>query len=420
MKSLFFVMKNIQKNPIEESKRIELSDPIESPNKTYNNLVKSTVIILSIKNKFLSLYEPILPKFFLTHHFCLILSELKEKYRNKTLDKKNMSHTSHISPVLFEKKNIFEKKMNYLNDTVYDINPSIIKSRSISKLLNNKRYRDNAVNKKKIFNLNKTSETKKLTNVGRKKKNSGEYGAHNKYSNDNMMRKLKNKIIESARKLISRKIKEESDYEYGELHKIGGEFSQELNIKFNFWFYFQKFKDIFQFKCSTKYRKNFEFTNKTLIENIYLKENINKFRLTKKLLEMSFCQFYHEIFLEENPDWKYIYNIPLEENYYDMHFFINNIRANYEYNPQDDEFYINKMVKLADDYELFFLSKNPRNLKKEKGEINEKNIEIKRIIENLEKFDKNNNELKIQFLLSAAKYRPHLNKYILNLNKLPV
>ena len=54
---------------------------------------------------------------------------------------------------------------------------------------------------KKIF-----FEKKKFNNAGRKKKNSGEYGAHNKFSNDNIMRKLKNKVIESARKLISNKI----------------------------------------------------------------------------------------------------------------------------------------------------------------------------------------------------------------------
>ena len=77
-----------------------------------------------------------------------------------------------------------------------------------------------------------------------------------------MMRKLKNKIMESARKLINKMIKIEACNEYRtfrELRKIDGIYSQELNIKFNFWFYFQKIKDIFQFKISSK-----------IIEEIYI------------------------------------------------------------------------------------------------------------------------------------------------------
>ena len=434
MKSLFFVMKNIPKKAIEESKQIE-----EVPNKTYFNLVKSTVIILTIKNKYLSLYEPIMPKFFLTHHFCLILSEIKERYKNKPLDILNIAKKAPTSPIPYTKKNYFEQKINYINETVYEMNKNMkidlknfnnaFNINNNNKLLNNKRFRDDKNNnnnnnefiikdKKKIFSLNKVYEKKKLTSVGRKKKNSGEYGPHNKYSNDNMMRKLKNKIIESARKLISIKLKEESHNEFKELHKIGGEFSQELNIKFNFWFYFQKFKDIFQFKCSTKYKNNFTVSNKATIEIIYSKDNINKFIITKQLLEMPFCQYYHEIFLEENKNWKFIYQVPTNENYFDINYFFEKIRNNDDYNYQDDELYIDKMKKLADDYELFYLRKNPRNfIKKEKGEITEKNMEIKNLIENLDNFDKNNEELKFQFLLSAVKYKPDLSKYILNLNK---
>ena len=97
-------------------------------------------------------------------------------------------------------------------------------------------------------------EEKIKKNPGRKKKNSGEIGIHNKFSKDNMMRKLKNKVIESARRLINKMIKIESGEEYkylGEMRKIQGVFCQELNIKFNFWFYVQKLKTIFQFQKAT-------------------------------------------------------------------------------------------------------------------------------------------------------------------------
>jgi len=84
------------------------------------------------------------------------------------------------------------------------------------------------------------------------------------------MRKLKNKVIESARKLISLKIREESDTKFDGLHKLGGAISQELNIKFNFWFHLQKFKDIFKFKCSSKYSINSLFDNFSVEEYFVL------------------------------------------------------------------------------------------------------------------------------------------------------
>ena len=427
MKTIFFVMKENKIKDIEEKKQID-----EPYYKSYYNLVKSTVLILSIKNKYLSLYEPIMPKFFLTHHFCHILSELKERYKNKTLDILQISKSAPKIPIPYIKKDYFQEKINFMNDTVYEMNKNITidinnfkpkNNAANDKFLKNKRERNDngkTLKNKKNFFFKNVKDVIKLNNPGRKKKNSGEYGIHNKYSNDNMMRKLKNKVIESARKLISRKIKEESDYKLNEIHKIGGEFSQELNIKFNYWFYFQKFKDIFQFKCSTRYRKNFGFNNKYVIEEIYSDKNSNKFILTKKLLEMSFCQYYHEIFLDENPNWKDIFEIPFDEDFYGIKFFYFKIRQNPDYSAKEDELYINKMEKLADDYESFFLSKNPRNYSKkdEKEDIKRKNSELKTLLKNLDSFDKSNEELKLQFLLSAVKYKPNLNHHILNLNKI--
>ena len=63
---------------------------------------------------------------------------------------------------------------------------------------------------------------------------------HTKFSPDNMMRKIKNKIIESSRLLTNKilsdeisKIKDKFQFPYMEFKKIKGSFSQELNIKFN-------------------------------------------------------------------------------------------------------------------------------------------------------------------------------------------
>ena len=452
MKSIFFVLDTSAKKDFIKKKEKKNSIPIVKKKiyfntyNTYKSLVCSTVIILSIKNKYLSLYEPIRPKSLLGHNFFLILNSLKEKYGNKTLDIIELSKKAPQYPIPFNTKNLEKNSekninteiINIIEEDTDDININYNNNLSISKLsesnfsknseikfLNNKKQREKIdiknINKKKVFNLEKIFEKNKKSNTpGRKKKNSGEYGVHNKFSNDNIMRKLKNKVIESARKLISQKIKDESNlkFKYFELHKIGGAFSQELNIKFNFWFHLQKFKDIFQFKCSSKYSKEICDNNNILIKKIYSNENIKNFPLTVKLLEMSFCQYYHEIFLAENPNWIYIYQIPFNQNYYEISYFFNTIRSSVDYNSDDDELYIKKINQLAEDYEKFFLIKNPRKFMQKKiCEINEKNEEIKKIIERLDKLDENNYNLKYQFLSNAVKYRPDLIDFVHDLNK---
>ena len=201
---------------------------------------------------------------------------------------------------------------------------------------------------------------KKYKHPGRKKKNSGEVGIHNKFSKDNMMRKLKNKVIESARKLLNKKIKDESNNEFRyfkEIRKIEGIYSQELNIKFNFWFYFQKLKEIFQFKMSSKYSKYDSHSNNLLIEKIYSKEKREKFPKSIQLFEMPFYKYYHDIFLGENKNWIKEFNIKEKENKFQLDYFVNSSNVSKE---NDFIFYKNTMFKLAYDYEKFFLDKNPR------------------------------------------------------------
>ena len=278
-------------------------------------------------------------------------------------------------------------------------------------------------NKKKIFRLSKGDRGKnKYRNLkdinkikkqpGRKKKGSGEYGTHNKFSKDNMMRKLKNKVMESARKLINKMIKYEGGYEYknlGEIRKIEGSFSQELNIKFNFWFYFRQLKEIFQFNMSTKYSKGDLNSNHRLINKIYSNEKRYKFPKTMKLLEMKFHEYYHYIFLGEIKNWYMHFDIKEKDNKYQLHYFLN-------YGvPKNDKDYIkyrDTLFSLACKYELFFLKKNPRlsgNKNKDESESHAKKI-IKYI--SPEEFE----AYKYEFIIKGAQYVPEIeslySKYI--------
>jgi hypothetical protein len=58
-------------------------------------------------------------------------------------------------------------------------------------------------------------------------------------------------------------------FPYTEFKKIKGSFSQELNIKFNLWFYQIKISDIFSMEVSTKYSTFERSSNKELIEYIF-------------------------------------------------------------------------------------------------------------------------------------------------------
>lgn len=269
--------------------------------------------------------------------------------------------------------------------------------------------------KKVIFRMDKKfrnyKEEKIKKNPGRKKKNSGEIGIHNKFSKDNMMRKLKNKVMESARRLINKMIKIESGEEYkyfGEMRKIQGVFCQELNIKFNFWFYVQKLKTIFQFKMSTKYSKGDFDSNAQLISKIYSEKYKNKFQRTIKLLDMMFHQYLHEIFLGEK-NWTNEFEISEEDNQFGINYFLkNNLDEN-----KNDLFYLEKMNKLAKKYELFFLNKNPRIY------LNKNEEKISQIREIIKKISQQDYEkYKYYFISKSVFYLPDIkSSYVQYLNK---
>ena len=269
--------------------------------------------------------------------------------------------------------------------------------------------------KKVIFRMDKKfrnfKEERIKKNPGRKKKNSGEIGIHNKFSKDNMMRKLKNKVMESARRLINKMIKIESGEEYkyfGEIRKIQGVFCQELNIKFNFWFYVQKLKTIFQFKMSTKYSKGDFDSNAQLISKIYSEKYKNKFPRTIKLLDMMFHQYLHEIFLGEK-NWTNEFEISEEDNQFGINYFLKNkLDEN-----KNDLFYLEKMNKLAIKYELFFLNKNPR-IYSNKNE--EKISQIREIIKKISQQDYE--KYKYYFISKSVFYLPDIkSSYVQYLNK---
>ena len=195
---------------------------------------------------------------------------------------------------------------------------------------------------------------------------------HTKFSSDNMMRKIKNKIIESSRQLANKVLLDEINllktkfkFPYKEFRKIKGSFSQELNIKFNLWFYQIKISDIFSLEISTKYSSTEKLSNKELIEYLFDAENINNFAKTKQILNMPFHQYYHDIFLSENQNWMQYFNISPEDNKYKIEYLLANLDDkddNDDNNENSNKSYVNQIKTLAENYEDFFLNKKMRNV----------------------------------------------------------
>ena len=228
----------------------------------------------------------------------------------------------------------------------------------------------------------------KKSSTGRLKQNSIIIGVHNRNAEDNMMRKIKNKAIESAYRLINdifEKEKKNTKYsvlidkkknEKLKICKIAGIYSQELHLTFNLWFILQKLKDIFSSKISCYYTKLDPDNNKNIIKAIY-NSGKDDFINTKKILNLTFFDFYHKIFLNE--DKEILKNIIAEKNEYCFNNEDIFIKKNNDGNESDmdNKKYRKNLEKLAKNYEKFFLEKKGRYSNK----IKEDKI-IKDIIDN--------------------------------------
>ena len=318
----------------------------------------------------------------------------KVKNFNQNYIKLNNNENNELNKL---KYNNFEitNKANNLSD-IFKIEKKNIslQEKNISLSVENSINKDFSINniiKKGKMHLKNINKSK-----GRKAKNSQNINIeskHTKHSVDNMMRKIKNKVIESSRLLINKVFNNEINNTpnlnynliYKEFRKIQGSFSQELNIKFNFWFYQIKIKDIFTLEISNKYTAIEKSSNKELIDYLYSPLNENRFIKTKQLLNTPFHQYYHNIFLNEDINWKKYYGINENDNRYQ----IDNLLKNLEIEGKGESYeknkdYINDINKLAHNYEDYFLEKKPRKV----DFSNKKNQFVKNFMNNCTLNDK--------------------------------
>ena len=275
------------------------------------------------------------------------------------------------NPTIIEKQKLFETKpINTFNICKFQKNTNIFNNEKINISPN---FCTESVQLNNQNDLKPKNPTIKYINTrkGRKSKNSktDQESKHTKFSEDNMMRKIKNKIIESSRLLVNKlfidELKDVKDKVYfncKEFRKIKGSFSQELNIKFNLYFYQMKIKEIFSLELSHKYTAIDNHSNKELINYIFSEPNKDLFPKTKKILDMPFHQYYHDIFLGEEKNWKQTYGIAEDDIKYQIEYLLESLKEEEGEDAINNEAYAHSINNLARDYEKFFLSKKTRNV----------------------------------------------------------
>lgn len=197
---------------------------------------------------------------------------------------------------------------------------------------------------------------KKSEILNRKIKNPNSFGEkHSKYATDNLIRKIKHIILDSALKFINEKIKEKYHNNIGfgisrkKLLIINQGQIVDSSIDFNKKFMDKKIGEIFSDTISTKYTSYHKDFNKDLINNLMAEKDLEKrvyfqklfsltfsdclshFRGSKKIKELEGLKLFSEYVKEKGIDKDYDYNETL--NYY-ISEFEENLNKRRERNPR--------------------------------------------------------------------------------------
>lgn len=210
-----------------------------------------------------------------------------------------------------------------------EVNKSNLKTTKISKNIT-------------IFKI--TKEIKE-NNLGRKKTGNLE-GKHNKYSNDNLIRKIKSKLLSAIISFLNERIKEHCfENKIGNIShfvKTDQKYIQDTKIHFNLKLIKTKLKDIFSDNVSMKYKNLGIKYNKKLVKKIY------RGKQYKKLVDILEKTFFDCI--EQVRGKKYYENLNgLEKEFWKV---VNEM--------EEEDKYLEAFTFLLNRFEIHFKSKRPR------------------------------------------------------------
>ena len=192
--------------------------------------------------------------------------------------------------------------------------------------------------------------TTKNNNYGRKSKKSEVKGNHDKFAEDNIMRKIKSNYLDYAHRRINGAFKNKNN----QFIKLFPKLNELLKKDYNIALMKRTFKDLYENSpISSKFRKkkleNSDF-NKKIIQEIY-NDNEQKELDVICLLDLTYFDLFKE--MRTNDLDEFLKNIRDEE-----------IKNNKDESEEDINKYLEKMKALIIDYENWFNNKSGRNSKK--------------------------------------------------------
>ena len=225
-----------------------------------------------------------------------------------------------------------------------------IKTNATSKpLLNKKTKRKEEI----TFKITQTIQNTTKNNIcGRKSKNSEVKGNHDKFAEDNIMRKIKSNFLDYAHKRINSAFKNKNNC----FKKLYPELNEILKKDYNIALMKRTFKDLYENSpISSKFKKKkieIPESNKNIIHEIYNDIEKKEFDVIC-LLELTYLELLKD--LKTNYLDEFLKNIKDEE-----------IKNNKEESEEEINKYIGKVKYLLLDYENWFNNKRGRTSKKNK------------------------------------------------------
>ena len=218
-----------------------------------------------------------------------------EKFSLKSdLEEINSTYKINAEIITFNNENLNEfnepKRINGLRD-LYNEN------RLEDKYLRDKNYYESVQMKIKENVLSKKPFKEKKI-LGRKKKCEKILGEHNKYSDDNLIRKCKNIILASAFNFINEKImhlysEKIQKFQIKKLLKLKQNQSIKSRSSYNKNFLKATLKTIFSEDVSSKYSKYSRTHNKILIESLINEEDNIKREIFINIFNLTFTDCLH-------------------------------------------------------------------------------------------------------------------------------
>lgn len=194
---------------------------------------------------------------------------------------------------------------------------------------------DENLSKKKVFGRKPNSLLEKPV-----------IGTHTKFSEDNILRKIKIKFFTNLVKYLnSIIIKYKDEYNINPLFKIEPKVNHNNTINFNIFLLNSKLKDIFSnFEISVKFTKFEKDYNKKVINSIY----DSKITELIDILEMTFLEVF-KIFRENNNGDEKLKGLSRFDE------IIQEIKG-----KENNDDYIIKFIDVAKNYENYYFNKTPR------------------------------------------------------------